>query len=146
MDFSILNNIDQNSPLYFVVLGVIITAHLVTFLNSHIKNNKISRLEKRGAMILAKAKHIVVPIANEVGLSNADRREKAVSVLYEFLTAHGIKVRKQDLYSVVETAYKYMKAEGYLDDKQPQKTPAPEELSDEELSSLTPDLSTKEGE
>lgn len=137
---TLLTILDKHSVLFYVVLAIYVAEQLTPLILHKVRSAKVEHLEKRGSMILAKAKHIVVPIANEVGLSNSDRREKAVSMLYKFLVDHGIKVNRNDLYAVVETAYRYMKSNGYLDDKKPQETGNPEDLSDEELDALTPDI------
>lgn len=134
----LINSVDHSSPLYYVLIAVYIVTMLTPYLKGLAKNAKLSHLANRSAYIFEEAKEIVAPIANEVGLANADRREKAVDKLYAFLTSHKINVKRNDLYAVVETAYQYMKQHGYLNDKQPVATPAPEELTEEQLNTLTP--------
>lgn len=134
----LINSVDHSSPLYYVLIAVYIVTMLTPYLKGLAKNAKLSHLANRSAYIFEEAKEIVAPIANEVGLANADRREKAVDKLYAFLTSHKINVKRNDLYAVVETAYQYMKQHGYLNDKQPVATPAPEDLTEEQLNALTP--------
>ena len=134
----LINSVDHSSPLYYVLIAVYIVTMLTPYLKGLAKNAKLSHLANRSAYIFEEAKEIVAPIANEVGLANADRREKAVDKLYAFLTSHKINVKRNDLYAVVETAYQYMKQHGYLSDKQPITTPVPEELTEEQLNALTP--------
>ena len=142
----LINSVDHSSPLYYVLIAVYIVTMLTPYLKGLAKNAKLSHLANRSAYIFEEAKEIVAPIANEVGLANADRREKAVDKLYAFLTSHKINVKRNDLYAVVETAYQYMKQHGYLNDKQPVTTPVPEDLTEEELNALTPSNNAKEGE
>lgn len=134
----LINSVDHKSPLYYVLIAIYVVSMLTPYFKALAKNTKLNHLASRSAYIFEEAKEIVAPIANEVGLANADRREKAVDKLYTFLTEHKINVKRNDLYAVVETAYQYMKQHGYLTDKQPVTTPNPEDLSEEELKALTP--------
>ncbi|CAI2609367.1 hypothetical protein AKUH3B209X_08660 [Apilactobacillus kunkeei] len=134
----LINSVDHKSPLYYVLIAIYVVSMLTPYFKALAKNTKLNHLASRSAYIFEEAKEIVAPIANEVGLANADRREKAVDKLYAFLTEHKINVKRNDLYAVVETAYQYMKQHGYLNDKQPITTPAPEELTKDELNALTP--------
>lgn len=142
----LINSVDHSSPLYYVLIAVYIVTMLTPYLKGLANNAKLSHLANRSAYIFEEAKEIVAPIANEVGLANADRREKAVDKLYAFLTSHKINVQRKDLYAVVETAYQYMKQHGYLNDKQPVATPAPEDLTEEQLNTLTPNADAFEHE
>lgn len=134
----LINSVDHKSPIYYILIAIYVVSMLTPYFKSLAKNTKLNHLASRSAYILEEAKEIVAPIANEVGLANADRREKAVDKLYAFLTEHKINVQRKDLYAVVETAYQYMKQHGYLNDKQPITTPAPEDLTKDELNALTP--------
>lgn len=134
----LINSVDHKSPIYYILIAIYVVSMLTPYLKGLAKNAKLSHLANRSAYIFEEAKEIVAPIANEVGLANADRREKAVDKLYAFLTEHKITVQRKDLYAVVETAYQYMKQHGYLDDKQPITTQAPEDLTKDELNALTP--------
>lgn len=135
---TLLTQINNKSALFYIVLAVYVLTQIAPLFQHKVKSAKVEHIEKRMNMALTKAKQIVVPIANEVGLSNADRREKAVSMLYQFLTDRGLHVDRNELYAVVETAYQYMKKSGFLDDKQPKTTGNPEDLSEEELKDLIP--------
>ena len=134
----LINSVDHKSPLYYILIAIYVVSMLTPYFKALAKNTKLNHLASRSAYIFEEAKEIVAPIANEVGLANADRREKAVDKLYASLTEHKINVKRNDLYAVVETAYQYMKQHGYLNDKQPITTPAPEELTKDELNALTP--------
>lgn len=140
----LINSVDHKSPLYYVLIAIYVVSMLTPYFKALAKNTKLNHLASRSAYILEEAKEVVAPIANEVGLANADRREKAVDKLYAFLTEHKINVKRNDLYAVVETAYQYMKQHGYLTDKQPITTPAPEDLTKDELNALTPNVDAVE--
>ncbi|CAI2656676.1 hypothetical protein AKUH4B504J_05460 [Apilactobacillus kunkeei] len=140
----LINSVDHKSPLYYVLIAIYVVSMLTPYFKALAKNTKLNHLASRSAYIFEEAKEIVAPIANEVGLANADRREKAVDKLYEFLTEHKINVKRTDLYAVVEAAYQYMKQHGYLNDKQPITTPAPEDLTKDELNVLTPNADAVE--
>ncbi|CAI2613642.1 MAG: phage holin, LLH family [Apilactobacillus sp.] len=140
----LINSVDHKSPLYYVLIAIYVVSMLTPYFKALAKNTKLNHLASRSAYIFEEAKEIVAPIANEVGLANADRREKAVDKLYAFLTEHKINVKRNDLYAVVETAYQYMKQHGYLNDKQPITTPAPEDLTKDELNALTPNADAVE--
>ncbi|KOY73903.1 hypothetical protein RZ70_00090 [Apilactobacillus kunkeei] len=140
----LINSVDHKSPLYYVLIAIYVVSMLTPYFKALAKNTKLNHLASRSAYIFEEAKEVVAPIANEVGLANADRREKAVDKLYAFLTEHKINVKRNDLYAVVETAYQYMKQHGYLNDKQPITTPAPEDLTKDELNALTPNADTVE--
>lgn len=137
---SLLTTLDHKSALFYIVLAVYLITKIAPLLTEKHKSAKIEKYSNLIDMATKKAKQIVVPIANEVGLSNADRREKAVTTLYRFLSSRGLKVNRSDLYAVTETAYKYMKSNGFLDDKQPEKTGNPEDLTQAQLDYLTPDI------
>lgn len=140
----LINSVDHKSPLYYILIAIYVVSMLTPYFKALAKNTKLNHLASRSAYIFEEAKEIVAPIANEVGLANADRREKAVDKLYTFLTEHKINVKRNDLYAVVETAYQYMKQHGYLNDKQPITTPAPEDLTKDELNALTPNADAVE--
>lgn len=140
----LINSVDHKSPLYYILIAIYVVSMLTPYFKALAKNTKVNHLASRSAYIFEEAKEIVAPIANEVGLANADRREKAVDKLYAFLTEHKINVQRKDLYAVVETAYQYMKQHGYLNDKQPITTPAPEDLTKDELNALTPNADAVE--
>lgn len=140
----LINSVDHKSPLYYVLIAIYAVSMLTPYFKALAKNTKLNHLASRSAYIFEEAKEIVAPIANEIGLANADRREKAVDKLYVFLTEHKINVKRNDLYAVVETAYQYMKQHGYLNDKQPITTPAPEDLTKDELNALTPNADAVE--
>lgn len=140
----LINSVDHKSPLYYVLIAIYVVSMLTPYFKALAKNTKLNHLASRSAYIFEEAKEIVAPIANEIGLANADRREKAVDKLYTFLTEHKINVKRNDLYAVVETAYQYMKQHGYLNDKQPITTPAPEDLTKDELNALTPNADAVE--
>ncbi|MFY1048645.1 phage holin, LLH family [Apilactobacillus sp. 1-1-2] len=140
----LINSVDHKSPLYYILIAIYVVSMLTPYFKALAKNTKLNHLASRSAYILEEAKEVVAPIANEVGLANADRREKAVDKLYAFLTEHKINVKRNDLYAVVETAYQYMKQHGYLNDKQPITTPAPEDLTKDELNALTPNADSFE--
>lgn len=134
----LLNSLDKNSPVYYIAVVIYLIVQITPFLVSKKKNAKIEHLANRAEFIFTKATQIVVPIAERAGLSNADRREAAVDTLYKFLLSKKIKVNKRDLYAVTEAAYKHVKNNGGLNDRQPVATPAPEYLTADELAQLTP--------
>lgn len=142
----IINQLDHNSPLFYLALTAVVLYKAFSLVEPFVEHKvgaaKLDKLTKRSEFILHKAKLIVSEVAGMAGLSNADRRAKAVDMLVDVLTKHGINVSKHDLSIFVETAYRYMKSNDYLKDVPVKTTDAPENLSDEELKKVLPTVTT----
>lgn len=135
---SLLNTVEKNTPIYYILILIYLVVQFAPIIIAKKKSAKIEHLAKRSEFIFKKASQIVVPLAEKTGLANSDRREAAVDTLYNYLIGKKVKVNKKDLYAITEAAYKHVKIAGGLNDKEPIQTPAPEELTDEELDKLTP--------
>ncbi|TPR12409.1 hypothetical protein [Apilactobacillus timberlakei] len=133
MDLTVLlSQLDKGTPLYYVVLTVFVLTQLYKYLHN-------AKLDKQMKVVSDKAKQIVIPIANMTGLANADRRAKAVDMLYNWAVAHKIKISRNNAAHIIDFAYHYCKNQGWLNDKQPVTTGNPEDLTPEQLDNMTPD-------
>lgn len=135
---TLLNSVDKNTPIYYILVLIYLVVQVAPIIAAKKKSAKIDHLAKRTEFVFNKATQIVVPLAERAGLANADRREAAVDALYKFLQDKKIKVNKKDLYAITEAAYKQVKNDGGLNDRQPVETPAPEDLTADQLAELTP--------
>lgn len=141
---NLLLTLDHNSPLFYLVLLVWVLSKtmpkLLPILEHHLSSAKLDRLTKRHNFVLAKAKVVVANVSEMAGLTNVDRLNYSVDKLDDLLREHGIEVSRHDLEVTADSAYKYMKANGYLKDVPVKTTDVPENLTDEQLKQLIPEV------